>query len=133
MAAAPASTSPPAEAPSSSIAVVDARRPDAHSPSRSGVLDMAHTVPIATVTWRQRAQVSGRVRSVRVRPWGEVMTLELVLVDATGGVTVVFPGRRRIPGIEPGATLTVEGMVGSRDNRLTVLNPHYDLRPVDQG
>ncbi|MCU1354533.1 MAG: amino acid permease [Acidimicrobiales bacterium] len=98
----------------------------------AGVLDLAASIPIAEIVWRQRVQVSGRVRSLRVRPWGAVPTLELVLVDRSGGVTVVFPGRRRIPGIRAGSLLTVEGVVGVHADRLTVLNPHYDLRPFDE-
>ncbi|MCU1454785.1 MAG: amino acid permease [Acidimicrobiales bacterium] len=116
--------------PAGPVRVIDARRPPAGLGwPTSGILDLAATVPIGSISWRQRVQVHGRVRSLRVRPWGEVLTLEVVLVDETGGVTAVFPGRRRVPGIRPGTLLTVEGMVGARGNRLTVLNPHYDLRP----
>lgn len=97
-----------------------------------GMLDLGRSIPIADVVWRRRAQVSGKVRSVRVRPWGEVATLEATIVDATGAVTVAFLGRRTIPGITLGAPLTVEGMVGARSGKLVVLNPAYDLRPIDR-
>lgn len=95
----------------------------------TGLLDPDDCIPIAGVQFRQRAQVKGQVRSIRIRPWADVPTLELVLADATGGITVAFLGRRHVAGIRPGSLLTVEGMVGSNRNRLTVLNPHYDLRP----
>jgi len=101
------------------------------APVRGGVLDLSRSIPIADVVWRHRAQVGGRVRSVRVRAWGDdVATLELVLADATGGVTVAFLGRRSLGGIHPGVDLTVEGMVGARDGKLVLLNPAYDLRPL---
>lgn len=83
--------------------------------------------PIGAVRWRERVRVSGRVRSVKVQPWGGVATLECTLVDDTGGISVVFVGRREIAGIHPGTTLIVEGMAGSHAGRLALLNPDYEL------
>jgi hypothetical protein len=54
-----------------------------------------------------------------------------VVADATGAVTVAFLGRRQVAGIRPGGWLTVEGMVGERNGKLLILNPAYDLRPLD--
>ena len=90
----------------------------------------APSIAIADVRHRERARVTGRVRSLRVRPWADSPTLELVLVDDTGGITVVFLARRRVGGIRPGTTMTVEGMVGSHERRLAILNPEYTLSPT---
>ena len=90
----------------------------------------APPIAIADVQHRERARVRGRVRSLRVRPWADSPTLELVLVDGSGGITVVFLARRRIGGIRPGSILTVEGMVGSHERRLAILNPEYILEPA---
>ncbi len=87
-------------------------------------------VTIGEVTWRSRVRVSGRVRSVRVQPRAGVSTLECTLVDATGGIGVVFLGRRKVPGIHPGAAMSVEGMVGAYHDRLAILNPVYELLPA---
>ena len=87
-------------------------------------------VPIADVVLREPARVRGRVRSVRVRPWADSPTLEIVLVDETGGITVVFLARRRIGGIRPGTVMTVEGMVGQHERKLAMLNPLYELESV---
>lgn len=95
-----------------------------------GLLDLARSVPIADVVWRRRAQVSGHVRSIRVRPWGDIATLEAVVADATGAVTVGWLGRRSLAGLALGGPLTVEGMVGAREGKLLILNPAYDLRPL---
>lgn len=95
-----------------------------------GMLDLKDNHPIAEVVYRQRAQVGGRVRSVRIRPWGEVITLECVIADDTAAITVAFLGRRAIAGIRPGNSLTVEGMVGQSNGKLVILNPAYDLRPL---
>jgi RecG-like helicase len=87
----------------------------------------ATVMPIADVLFRERVKVRGRVRSLRVRPWADSPTLEVVLVDDTGGITVVFLARRRIGGVRPGAVMSVEGMVGAHERRLAILNPEYEL------
>ncbi|MHB8664270.1 MAG: amino acid permease [Acidimicrobiales bacterium] len=84
-------------------------------------------IPIAEVTYRQRVRVAGRVRSVRVQPWSGVSTLECQLVDPTGGLLVVFLGRKQVAGIAPGAKVVVEGMVGDHGGRLAILNPDYRI------
>ena len=85
------------------------------------------TTPIGELQWRHRSRVVGRVKSVRVQPRAGVPSLECVLVDETGGLLLVFQGRRQIPGIQPGAKMVAEGMVGERDRRLAILNPDYEL------
>jgi RecG-like helicase len=85
------------------------------------------TVPVAEVEWRSRAKVAGRVRSVRVQPWAGVPTLECVLVDQTGGIGVVFLGRRQVAGVRPGTRMVVEGMVGEHAGHMAILNPEYRL------
>jgi amino acid transporter len=84
-------------------------------------------VPISSVQPRQRVRISGRVRSVTLRPWGYSPTLECVLTDQTGRVVVAFLGRSRIAGIEPGAALIVSGTAGLRHGHLTIINPTYEL------
>lgn len=82
---------------------------------------------IADVRWRAAVRVTGRVRSVRVQPWADVPTLECTLVDETGGITVVFLGRRKVAGIHPGTRMTVEGVAGAHHEKLAMLNPDYAL------
>lgn len=84
-------------------------------------------IPIAEVTWRHTARFVGRVRSLRVQPWADVATLECTLVDDTGGVTVVFLGRRRVAGVTLGRRMLVEGMAGAHHGKLALLNPEYTL------
>jgi len=87
-------------------------------------------IPIADVRYRHRACIRGRVRSLRVRPWGDNPTLEVVLVDDTGGLTLVFLARRHLAGVRPGSVLRAEGMVGALQRRLAMLNPVYELEHV---
>ena len=85
------------------------------------------TVPIGEVAWRTRVRVAGRIRSLRVQTAKGTANLECEITDDTGVLLLVFQGRPKIPGIEPGARLIVEGMVGSWQRRLAILNPDYEL------
>jgi hypothetical protein len=85
------------------------------------------TTPISSVRSRQRVKVAGRVKSVRVQPRAGTSNLECVLSDGTGGLLLVFQGRPKIAGIEPGARLVAEGMVGAWGRRPAMLNPSFEL------
>ena len=86
-------------------------------------------IPARDVRWRNRAVLEGRIRSVYVGPVSGSPALEAELYDETGGITLVFLGRRAIPGIEPGAKMRVEGMVGETEGYLAMFNPSYRLLP----
>jgi RecG-like helicase len=89
-------------------------------------------MPIGSVHWRQRARVAGRIHSVRVQPGASLTSLECTVSDGTGNLVLVFQGRRRVPGIEPGVKLLVEGMVGERGKRPAMINPIYQIvAPAD--
>ncbi len=64
---------------------------------------------------------------MRVQPWADVPALECTLVDGSGGLTVVFLGRRKVGGVRPGTRLMVEGIVGDHHGKLAMLNPDYTL------
>jgi hypothetical protein len=85
------------------------------------------TVPINEVAFRTRVRVGGRIRSLRVQTAKGTTNLECEITDDTGNLLLVFQGRPKIAGIEPGARLIVEGMVGSWSRRLAMLNPDYEL------
>ncbi len=78
----------------------------------------------------KRVTVTGRLTSVRYTPRTNLPTLEAELFDGSGSVTLVWLGRRRIAGIEPGRTLTAEGRLAMRDDRKVIFNPHYNLEPA---
>jgi RecG-like helicase len=83
--------------------------------------------PISEVQARHRVKVAGRVKSVRVQPRAGTSNLECVLSDGSGGLLLVFQGRPKIAGIEPGARLVAEGMVGAWGRRPAMLNPSFEL------
>ncbi|MGH9171170.1 MAG: OB-fold nucleic acid binding domain-containing protein, partial [Acidimicrobiales bacterium] len=109
----------------------DAGRPAGRGhPSASGPPGMPGSpgeIPISELSRRQRAKVAGRVRSVRVQAGAGVPSVECVLADSTGLLLLVFQGRRRVPGIDPGAYVAVEGMVGERGRRLVMINPLFTI------
>lgn len=74
--------------------------------------------------------VAGRLRSVTLRPVGGAPAVEAELWDGTGRLTLLFLGRRRIPGISPGRHLVVHGRAIVRDGDRTMVNPRYELLPV---
>ncbi|MSW44552.1 MAG: hypothetical protein F2520_05605 [Actinobacteria bacterium] len=86
--------------------------------------------PISETMWRSQVRVAGRVKAMRVQPWAEkIASLEITLADETGGLTVVFLGRRTIGGIHLGSHMVVEGMVSEVRHQLTLINPAYQLLP----
>jgi hypothetical protein len=72
--------------------------------------------------------VGGRVRSVRFTPTENVPVLEAELFDGSAAIQLVWLGRRRIAGIEPGRRLLARGRVGLHDSRLAIYNPWYELQ-----
>ncbi len=78
---------------------------------------------------RERVRLRGTLQTVTLRPRGGVPALEAELSDGTGTVTVVWLGRRRISGIAPGRSLSVQGRIGQHDGQRILFNPRYELIP----
>lgn len=95
-------------------------------------LDVGATL-VAALPDRCRATVAGTLRTVTLRPVGGVPALEAELYDGSGVVTLVWLGRRRIAGIEPGRWLTATGLVAEQDGRRLMYNPRYELRAAGHG
>lgn len=76
------------------------------------------------------ASLTGRLRTVVYTPRTNLPTLEAELYDGSGTVTLVWLGRRRIAGIEPGRTLTARGRIAVRDDQHVMYNPYYELAPT---
>ena len=82
---------------------------------------------IANLDSRQRSTVAGRVRAIRVQPWGGNPALECSLADETGSITVVFFGRREIGGVRLGTIMSVTGVAGEHHGMRAILNPEYTI------
>ena len=82
---------------------------------------------VADLSPRQRARVVGEIVALRIQPRAGVPTLEVRIDDGTGTLTAIWYGRRRIGGIETGRRVAVEGTVVSVRERLSIINPAYEL------
>jgi hypothetical protein len=87
----------------------------------------AQRTRIASLGSRQRSTVAGRVRAIRVQPWGGNPALECTLADETGSITVVFFGRREIGGVRLGTIMSVTGVAGEHHGMRAILNPEYAI------
>jgi len=92
--------------------------------------DQDGVIPIAAVKWKQRVTIEGRIKIVQVGT-AAGKSLEAQVFDDTGGIRLLFFGRTRIPGIEPGAMVRVSGTVGEYKGHLALANPRYELLPSD--
>lgn len=91
--------------------------------------DEVNAEKCGTVRRGDQVVIHGRLRHVVYTPRESVATVEAELFDGTGSVELVWLGRRRIAGIEPGRTILVRGRVGEHDGRAAIYNPRYELRP----
>lgn len=77
--------------------------------------------------------VCGPLRSVTLLPVAGLASVEAELYDGTGSIALIWMGRRRIQGIEPGRVLTVTGRLGMSQGHRVIYNPRYALRPIAVG
>lgn len=88
---------------------------------------------IGSVAERDLVTVGGTLRTVTFRPRAGVPALEAEIYDGSGALSVVWLGRRKIAGIEPGRQLVASGRVSTAQGRPVLFNPKYELRPVGGG
>ncbi len=89
-----------------------------------------HLTAINCCTPGETVTVRGMVRSVTLRPRSTAPALEVELYDGSGTVTVVWLGRRAIPGIDAGRTMVVCGRLTCNTEKPTIYNPKYELKPT---
>ncbi|GLW07736.1 hypothetical protein Misp01_28660 [Microtetraspora sp. NBRC 13810] len=93
-------------------------------------LDRHGATPIASCASRRKFCVAGTLRTVTLRPRGGAPALEAELYDGSDVIDLVWLGRRKIAGIEPGRVVRAEGLVSLQDGRKVMFNPRYELRPA---
>jgi hypothetical protein len=87
------------------------------------------STPVASCCTGEQVTVSGTLRALTLRPVGGVPALEAELYDGSGVLTLIWLGRRRIRGIDPGRGLSAHGRVTMQNRRPVMFNPTYELRP----
>jgi hypothetical protein len=85
------------------------------------------STPVRDCHGGQTAAVSGTIRALTLRPVGGVPALEAELYDGSGTIRLVWLGRRRIQGIDPGTALSVHGRVTYQHGNPVIFNPSYEL------
>jgi hypothetical protein len=85
--------------------------------------------PIADTAAHEYVDVAGTLRTVTLRPRGTSLTMEADLWDGTASLTLIWLGRRDIPGIRPGRRITVHGRVAQVKDERAIYNPSYQLQP----
>ncbi|HIZ99618.1 MAG TPA: OB-fold nucleic acid binding domain-containing protein [Candidatus Janibacter merdipullorum] len=83
--------------------------------------------PIAPGTDREIVSVAGTIIAVTLRPRATVPALVATVYDGSVSVQLVWLGRRRIIGIEPGAYVKVTGLLCHPEGHPTIFNPAYEL------
>jgi len=90
----------------------------------------SHLTPLGEVTVRTKVKVCGEVKRMTMKPRSGIPSMEIVINDGTGQVTVIFSGRHHIAGIEHGGCIAVEGVAYRERNSMVFLNPAYTLLPT---
>lgn len=90
------------------------------------VADLGVT-PIAEAPARTRVVLAGEVQGLQVVTRGGSFSLEVTVGDGSGRAIAVFTGRRRLPGMDPGRRVILEGVGRRERGRLLVVNPAYTL------
>lgn len=85
------------------------------------------SVPIAQAPARSNVKIAGVVRRITVRPLEGHESLEAILSDGTGEVTVVWMGRRTIRGLTLGTRLVVEGVLAEQHAEKRIVNPVFEF------
>lgn len=94
---------------------------------QSDVLRCA-AMPLHKLRRGEVVTVTGRLRAVVYNPRENVPTLQAELFDGSAAIDLVWLGRRRITGIEPGRWVMAKGRVGVHEGRHAIYNPWYELR-----
>lgn len=85
--------------------------------------------PICDAEDRAVTSCCGTVRSVSLRPRAESVPAMVVdLDDGSRTMNLVWLGRRKIAGIEPGTFLKVTGRVTYLKGVPTIFNPSYEIK-----
>ena len=83
--------------------------------------------PISAVRPRQEVTVAGAVVSLTYPPVDAPVSLTARLDDGTGTISLIFMGRRDIPGIHPGRLMVARGRAAEMAGQIVMHNPTYEL------
>lgn len=76
---------------------------------------------------RERTTVTGRIVAITYPSKRATATIQAHIQDEKGTLIVSWSGRRDIPGIRVGQTLSVEGVTSLVDSQPHMFNPRYEI------
>jgi hypothetical protein len=82
---------------------------------------------LGEIRCRERVKVAGEIKRMRIKPRSGIPAVEVAISDGTGEVTVIFSGRRNIPGIDHGRCIMIDGVPHRDGAQIVMLNPAYTL------
>jgi len=100
---------------------------DLHAESLQRRFGADDATPIGSASERGFTRVRGEVAGLQVVPRAGAPSLEVTVDDGSGRAVVVFTGRTRVGGLDPGRPVEVDGMARRERGRLVFLNPEYRL------
>lgn len=97
------------------------------SEERQKVVASVGATAIEDVADRQTATLRGTITVLTMKPRSGTPWLEAEFSDGSGTITLIWMGRRSIPGVIAGRELTVQGRVSDVDGQRRMYNPYYEL------
>ncbi len=85
------------------------------------------TATIADAPSRTPVKLAGVVKRITVHPEHGLEALEALLTDGTGEMSVLWMGRRAIPGLTLGTRVVVQGVVGEQRQGRRMVNPSFEF------
>lgn len=97
------------------------------SEARQKEVESSGATLIGDLRDRQWAKLRGTITVLTMKPRSGTAWLEAEFNDGSGTVTLIWMGRRAIPGVTAGRELTVSGRVSYVDGQRRLYNPLYEL------
>lgn len=100
---------------------------DLQAEDRQRLADAVGAGHVGDAADRERVRLRGFITVLTTGPRGSTPWLEAELSDGSGTISLIWMGRREIPGVSAGRELLVEGRVSYVDGARRIYNPHYEL------
>lgn len=94
---------------------------------RQRLVEESGATRISAARDRERVTLRGFVTALTMEPRGGTPWLEATFSDGSEAITLIWMGRREIPGVSAGREMTIEGRVLMVDGERRMYNPRYSL------
>jgi len=97
------------------------------SSERQRAAESAGATRVGQLCDRELATLRGSITMLTIKPRAGTAWLEAEFSDGSGAITLIWMGRREIPGVTAGRELVVTGRVSCVDGHRRLYNPRYEL------